>query len=111
MCNAHSAGHAHGVRSDTDKAVADLRDDLIEELKLITKYEAQIPVIAAEDFPKVDDVVHVLGHIRDDHKHAVSTLIEFINRLDAGQQAARSHDDQQHQHGEQVHEHQPSPQR
>jgi hypothetical protein len=80
------------VRSDQDKAVADLRDDLIEELKLITKYEAQIPVIAAEDFTGVDDVVHVLGHIRDEHKHAVNTLLEFINRLDAGQKAASAHE-------------------
>lgn len=110
MCNTHSAGHAHGVRSDAEKAVADLRDDLIEELKLINKYEAQIPVIAAEDFPAVDDVVHVLGHIRDDHKHAASTLIEFINRLDAGQKTAQPHDGQ-HEHGERVHEHQPAPER
>ncbi|MEO5657533.1 MAG: hypothetical protein ABIO65_13360 [Nitrospiria bacterium] len=96
-----------------DKAVADLRDDLIEELKLITKYEAQIPVIANEDFSGVDDVVHVLGHIRDEHKHAVSTLIEFINRLDEGQRAATGHEhdeqgehDEKHDHGsEPAHHH------
>lgn len=110
MCNTHSAGHAHGVRSDADKAVADLRDDLIEELKLITKYEAQIPVIAAEDFPAVDDVVHVLGHIRDEHKHAANTLIEFINRLDAGQKTTEAHDDQ-HAHGGHFHEHSSTPER
>jgi hypothetical protein len=71
-----------------DKAVADLRDDLIEELKLINKYEAQIPVIASEDFQGVDDVVHVLGHIRDERKHAVATLVDFITKMDAGQKAA-----------------------
>jgi len=106
MCNTHSNGHAHGVRSDQDKAVADLRDDLIEELKLITKYEAQIPVIAGEDFPGVDDVVHVLGHIRDEHKHAVNTLLEFINRLDEGQKAASAHEhEDKHEHGD-AHAHQ-----
>jgi hypothetical protein len=104
MCNTHSNGHAHGVRSDAGKAVADLRDDLIEELKLVTKYEAQIPVIGAEDFPEVDDVVQVLGHIRDEHQHAVNTLIEFINRLDADQKTAGAHEDR-HEHGE-AHEHQ-----
>lgn len=105
MCNAHSAGHAHGVRSDAEKAVADLRDDLIEELKLVTKYAAQIPVIASEDFPAVDEVVHALSHLRDDHKNAVQTLIKFISRLDAGQQG------EQHTHeghdvpAEAVHQH------
>jgi len=103
MCNTHSNGHIHGVRSDAEKAVADLRDDLIEELKLITKYEAQIPVIAAEDFPNVDDVVHVLGHIRDDHKHAVKTLLQYIDKLDAGVREGHGHDtthehDQPHSH-------------
>jgi hypothetical protein len=106
MCNTHSNGQAHGVRSDLDKAVADLRDDLIEELKLISKYEAQIPVIASEDFSEVDDVVHVLGHIRDEHKHAVATLIEYINRLDAGQKSAEAHEhDEKHEHGEHAHQH------
>jgi hypothetical protein len=107
MCNTHSNGHAHGVRSDQDKAVADLRDDLIEELRLITKYDAQIPVIASEDFEGVDDVVHVLGHIRDEHKHAVGTLMEFINRLDAGQRAAAGHEHEaEHEHGgEHGHQH------
>lgn len=110
MCNTHSNGHAHGVRSDQDKAVADLREDLIEELRLITKYDAQIPVIASEDFEGVDDVVHVLGHIRDEHKHAVGTLMEFINRLDAGQRAASGHEHEtehetEHAHGEHGHQH------
>jgi len=107
MCNTHSNGHAHGVRSDMDKAVADLRDDLIEELKLVTKYEAQIPVIASEDFAQVDDVVHILGHIRDEHKHAVTTLIEYINRLDAGQKSADSHSHEtKHEHSEEhAHDH------
>jgi len=105
MCNTHSNGHAHGVRSDQDKAMADLRDDLIEELKLVTKYDAQIPVIASEDFPQVDDVVHILGHIRDEHKHAVTTLIEYINRLEDGQKSAHSHEDKHEHSGEHAHQH------
>ena len=100
MCNTHSNGHAHGVRSDMDKAVADLRDDLIEELRLINKYEGQLPVIASEDFEGVDEVVHVLGHIRDEHKHAVATLMEFIAKMDAGQKAAAGHGhEEEHAHG------------
>jgi len=107
MCNTHSNGQAHGVRSDLDKAMADLRDDLIEELKLVTKYDAQIPVIASEDFPQVDDVVHILGHIRDEHKHAVTTLIDYINRLDGGPKSAdpHSHDDKHEHSGEHAHQH------
>ena len=85
MCNVHSQGHAHGVRSDAEKAAADLRDDLVEELKLINKYEAQIPVIAAEDFTDVDEVVKSLIQIRDDHKSLVARLVKLINRLDSVQ--------------------------
>ena len=108
MCNAHSTGHAHGARSDAEKAVADLREDLIEELKLITKYEAQIPVIASEDFPQVDEVVHILGHIRDEHQDAAGTLIEWINRLDANHKTVHTHESQIEQ-GEQTHEHRTAP--
>jgi hypothetical protein len=54
----------------------------------------------------VDDVVHVLGHIRDEHKHAVATLIEYINRLDAGQKSAGAHEhDEKHEHDEHAHQH------
>ena len=91
MCNTHSSGDVHGVRSDLDKAIADLRDDLIEELRLINTYGAQIPVIAGEEFDGVDDVVHVLGHIRDNHRYAVSILLESMNRLETGQETASSH--------------------
>jgi len=82
MCNLHSHGHAHGVRTDTEKALADLRDDLVEELKLINKYEAQIPVIAAEDFTEVDEVVKNLIQIRDDHKGQAAGLVKLIGKLD-----------------------------
>ncbi len=82
MCNTHSHGHAHGVRTDTEKALADLRDDLVEELKLINKYEAQIPVIAAEDFPDVDEVVKYLVEVKDQHKSLAATLVRLINKLE-----------------------------
>ena len=85
MCNVHSHGHAHGVRTDAEKAVADLRDDLVEELKLINKYEAQIPVIAAEDFTDVDEVVKSLIQIRDDHKSLVARLVKLITKVDTVQ--------------------------
>jgi len=85
MCNLHSQGHAHGVRTDTEKVLADLRDDLVEELRLINKYEAQIPVIAAEDFTDVDDVVKSLVQIRDNHKGVASSLMNLIHKLDSVQ--------------------------
>lgn len=85
MCNLHSHGHAHGVRSDAEKVLADLRDDLVEELKLINKYEAQIPVIAAEDFQDVDHVVKSLIQIRDHHKELAADLVQLINKLDTVQ--------------------------
>ncbi len=93
MSNAHSAGGAHGIRSDSEKAVADLRDDLIDELKLISKYEAQLPVLAAAEFPGVSEVTHILGHIRDAHQRAAGDLMEFIKRLDAGHKREHSHDE------------------
>ena len=82
MCNEHSHGEAHGVRTDAEKAMADLRDDLVEELKLINKYEAQIPVVGTEDFPDVDEVVKTLIEIRDDHKGAAARLIRVLGKMD-----------------------------
>ena len=85
MCNVHSHGHAHGVRTDAEKAVADLRDDLVEELKIINKYEAQIPVIAGEDFTDVDEVVKSLIQMRDDHKGLAARLVKLITKVDTFQ--------------------------
>lgn len=91
MCNVHSHGHAHGVRTDAEKAMADLRDDLVEELKLINKFEAQIPVIAAEDFPEVDEVVHTLSEIRDQHKAMTARLFGLLQKMDASQAVQADH--------------------
>jgi uncharacterized coiled-coil protein SlyX len=91
MCNLHSHGHAHGVRTDTEKVLADLRDDLVEELKLINKYEAQIPVIAAEDFTDVDEVVKNLVQIRDNHKSVAASLVKLIHKLDSAQASLFDH--------------------
>ncbi len=85
MCNTHSHGSAHGVRSDSEKAMADLRDDLIEELRLVNKYEAQIPVVGTEDFPEVDDVVKMLIEIRDDHKSMAARLGQMLGKMDSAQ--------------------------
>ena len=91
MCNLHSQGHAHGVRTDVEKALADLRDDLVEELKLINKYEAQIPVIATEDFADVDEVVKSLIQIRDEHKGVAASLMKLIHKLDSVQANLSEH--------------------
>jgi hypothetical protein len=103
MCNLHSHGHAHGVRTDTEKVLADLRDDLVEELKLINKYEAQIPVIAAEDFTEVDEVVKNMVQIRDEHKSVAASLINLINKLDPAQGGLINHQATHDHHPEHDH--------
>lgn len=109
MCNTHSHGQAHGVRSDSEKVMADLRDDLVEELKLINKYEAQIPVVAVEDFPQVDAVVQMLVEVRDGHKAATASLIRFLNQIDAEHaasldgHAAATHSEEAHAHQDHSH--------
>ncbi len=103
MCNLHSHGHAHGVRTDAEKVLADLRDDLVEELKLINKYEAQIPVIAAEDFPEVDEVVKNMVEIRDEHKSVAANLINLINKLDTVQAGLINHQADHAHHSEHDH--------
>jgi hypothetical protein len=79
------------VRTDTEKVLADLRDDLVEELKLINKYEAQIPVISAEDFSDVDEVVKNLIQIRDTHKGVAASLMKTIHKLDSVQAGLIGH--------------------
>ncbi len=106
MCNMHSHGQAHGVRSDQEKTVADLRDDLVEELKAITKYEAQIPVVANGDFEQMDAVVHSLEHIRDEHKKLAADLIQMIAKLDPEQGRALAGISPSHDHpAESTHTH------
>jgi hypothetical protein len=117
MCNNHSHGQAHGVRSDEEKVCADLRDDLVEKLKSITKLEAQIPVIANEEFPMVNEVTAVLAQIVREEKRHAAALMKLINRLDDVQSEmflsglklddqAHDHDDHDdHEHGDHSHDH------
>lgn len=100
MCDStKSNSHSHGVRSDVEKALGDLREDLSEKLRLITRHEAHIKMIGAADFPQVGAVIHVLEKIRDEEKGHVADLMTVINMLD-GAQASRfnNHPDHQHSH-------------
>ena len=112
MCNTHSNGHAHGVRSDQEKVCADLRDDLVEKLKSITKLEAQLPVIESEDFPLVNEVTAVLSQIIREEKRHAAALMKLINKMDEVQSEMfltglkfdeQDHDD--HDHDPAAHEH------
>ena len=116
MCNTHSHGHAHGVRSDEEKVCADLRDDLVEKLRSITKLEAQIPVIAEEEFPMVNEVTAVLAQIVREEKRHAAALMKLINKLDDVQsemfltglkveEIDHDHDDHDHAHGDHDHDH------
>lgn len=115
MCNNHSHGHAHGVRSNEEKVCADLRDDLVEKLKIITKLEGQIPVIEAEEFPMVNEVSAVLAQIIREEKRHAAALIKLINKMDEVQSEMFliglkiEEDDQDqvddHAHGEHGHAH------
>jgi rubrerythrin len=82
MCNNHAHGQAHGVRSNEDKVCADLRDNLVAKLNGITKIEAQIPVIAEEDFPMVNEVTAVLAQIVREEKRHAAALMKLINKID-----------------------------
>ncbi|MFI5304509.1 MAG: hypothetical protein ACHQYP_06900 [Nitrospiria bacterium] len=113
MCNNHSHGQAHGVRSDEEKVCADLRDDLVEKLRSITKLEAQIPVIAEEEFPMVNEVTAVLAQVVREEKRHAAALMKLINKLDEVQSEMflsglkiDDHDEEHdHSHGEHDHDH------
>ena len=114
MCNTHSNGHAHGVRSDQEKVCADLRDDLVEKLKSITKLEAQVPVIESEDFPLVNEVTAVLSQIIREEKRHAAALMKLINKMDEVQSEMflsglkfddHDHEQTEHEHTEHGHSH------
>ena len=115
MCNNHSHGHAHGVRSNEEKVCADLRDDLVEKLRNITKLEAQIPVIETEEFPLVNEVSAALAQIIREEKRHAAALMKLINKMDQvqsemflnGLKIEEDDHDQvnDHAHGEQGHAH------
>jgi hypothetical protein len=75
----------------------------VEELKLINKYEAQIPVIATEDFTEVDEVVKNLIQIRDEHKGIAASLVKLIHKLDTFQGGLLNHHDDHAHHTEHDH--------
>jgi hypothetical protein len=111
MCdNANNHSHAHGVRSDAEKTLADLREDLTEALKAVTKYESQRAVISTADFPAVGEVIHTLGHLMEDQKRHIAELMRLISKIDMvqkkmfegngnGEGHSHDHEEEAHSHG------------
>ncbi len=94
--------HSHGVRTSQEKAYGDLRNNITIQMDLLTKVEAQLAVIGAEDFPMVGAIVHTLEHLKGDLKKNIAELIQLINALDA-EQAAYFGEEHTHE-GEHAHE-------
>ncbi len=91
--------HAHGVRTSQEKAYGDIRNNISIQLDLLTKVEAQLAVIGAEDFPMVGAIVHTLEHIKADTKKAVADQFQLLNALDPQQAAFFSEEEHSHDHG------------
>jgi len=103
MCSTGGGhGHSHGVLSDAQKALADLRGDLTETLNMINKYEYQIAVISGADFPAAGEVVHTLEHLLESKKEHAAILIELINQIDVTQRKMFEGNGHEHEH---EHEH------
>ncbi len=86
MCNTSGGeGHSHGVQSQAEKALADLRNDLTDVLKLVNKYEYQKAIMSGVDFPAAGEVVHILEHLLESQKEHAAVLIELINKIDVTQ--------------------------
>jgi hypothetical protein len=98
--------HKHGVRTSQEKAYGDLRNDIAIQMDLLTKVEAQLAIIGAEDFPMVGAIVHTLEHLKGDLKRNVAELIQLINAMDAEQAAYFSDNGHSHEgHAPEAHEH------
>ncbi|MFQ5455537.1 MAG: hypothetical protein ACE5EA_04935 [Nitrospirota bacterium] len=98
MCDTTGThSHVHGVRSDAEKAIGDLRDNLADKLRSVTRYEAQICLIKEGDFPQSGEIVHLLEHIVEDEKRHVADLMNSVTRLDKVQS------DMLHNHSEHHH--------
>ncbi|MFQ5467808.1 MAG: DNA gyrase subunit A, partial [Kiloniellaceae bacterium] len=52
-------------------------------MDLLTKVEAQLAVIGAEEFPMVGAIVHTLEHLKADLKKNIAELVQLMNALDA----------------------------
>jgi len=91
--------HSHGVRTSQEKAFGDLRSNITIQMDLLTKVEAQLAVIGAEDFPMVGAIVHTLEHAKSDLKKGIADHIQLINALDAQQAAFFTEEEHDHDHG------------
>jgi hypothetical protein len=106
MCdNANNHSHAHGVRSEAEKTLADLREDLTEALKAVTKYESQRAVMSTADFPAVGEVIHTLGHLMEDQKRHVGELMRLITKIDMVQKKMLDGNGNGDHHGHEHEEH------
>ncbi len=110
MCST-AGGHshaAHGTLTSEEKAAADLRDDLGEVFKLVTKLEHQRAIMSGSDFSSADDITHTLEHIIEEQKGHAAMLIQLINEVDMVQRSKFEGDEgngnEEHSHGH-VHEH------
>jgi len=110
MCST-AGGHnhaAHGTLTSEEKAAADLRDDLGEVFKLVTKLEHQRAIMSGSDFSSADDITHTLEHIIEDQKGHAAMLIQLINEVDMVQRSKFEGDEgngnEEHSHGH-AHEH------
>ncbi|MFQ5507801.1 MAG: hypothetical protein ACE5FN_00535 [Leptospirillia bacterium] len=92
--------HSHGVRTSQEKAYGDLRNDIAIQMDLLTKVEAQLAVIGAEEFPMVGAIVHTLGHLKADLKKHIAELVQLMNALDSEQAAYFAGEHEAHDHSE-----------
>ena len=110
MCNTSGGGgHSHGVLSQAEKALADLRNDLTEVLKMVNNYEYQKAVMGGADFPAAGEVVHILEHLLESQKEHAAVLIELINKIDVTQrkmfEEGNGHEHEHANEGEHEHAH------
>ena len=110
MCST-AGGHnhaAHGTLTSEEKAAADLRDDLGEVFKLVTKLEHQRAIMSGSEFSSADDITHTLEHIIEEQKGHAAMLIQLINEVDMVQRSKFEGDEgngnEEHSHGH-AHEH------
>ena len=102
--HSHTA-HAHGTLTSEEKAAADLRDDLGEVLKLVTKLEYQRAIMSGSDFSGADDITHTLEHIIEDQKGHAALLIQLINEVDMVQRSKFEGEEEGNNGHEHGHEH------
>jgi len=102
--HSHTA-HAHGTLTSEEKAAADLRDDLGEVLKLVTKLEYQRAIMSGAEFSAADDITHTLEHIIEDQKGHAALLLQLINEVDMVQRSKFEGEEEGNNGHEHGHEH------